>query len=61
MVLARDLQAFIKFKQEQFQELIDKKFSAGLQIVQVTAKLQLLNNFVSLMKLISVSPSLIYL
>ena len=61
MVLARDLQAFMKFKQEQFQELIHKKFSAGLQIVQLSAKLQLLNNFVSLMKLISVSPSLLYL
>ena len=38
MVLARDLQAFLKFKQER----IDQKLSAGPQKVQFSAELQLL-------------------
>ena len=45
MVLARDLQEFMKFKQEQIQELIDQKLSAGPQKVQFFAELQLLKQF----------------
>ena len=45
MVISRDLQAFMKFKQEQIQELIDQKFSAGPQKVQFSAELQLLKQF----------------
>ena len=45
MVLARDLQAFMKFKQERIQELIDQKLSAGPQKVQFSAELQLPKQF----------------
>ena len=45
MVVARDLQAFMKFKQERIQELIDQKLSAGPQKVQFSAELQLLKHF----------------
>ena len=45
MVLASDLQAFMKFKQEQIQELIDQKLTAGPQKVQFSAELQLLKQF----------------
>ena len=45
MLLARDLQAFMKFKQERIQELIDQKISAGTQKVQFSAELQLLKQF----------------
>ena len=45
MVVARDLQAFMKFKQERIQELIDQKLSAGPQKVQLSAELQLLKHF----------------
>ena len=45
MVLARDLQAFMKFKQEWIQELSDQKLSAGPQKVQFSAELQLLKQF----------------
>ena len=43
MVLSRDLQAFMKFKQERIQELIDQKLSEGPQKVQFSAELQLLS------------------
>ena len=45
MVLARDLQAFMKIKQKRIQELIDQKLSAGPQKVQFSAELQLLKHF----------------
>ena len=45
MVLARDLQAFMKFKQVRIQELIDQKLLAGPQKVQFSAELQLLKQF----------------
>ena len=45
MVVARDLQAFMKFKQERIQELIDRKLSAGPQKVQFSADFQLLTHF----------------
>ena len=45
MVLARDLQAFMKFKQERIQELIDQKLSAGPQKVQFSAEMKLLKQF----------------
>ena len=45
VVLARDLQAFMKFKQERILELIDQKLSAGPQKAQFSAELQLLKQF----------------
>ena len=45
MVLARNLQAFMKFKQERIQELIDQKLSMGPQKVQFSADLLLLKLF----------------
>ena len=45
MVLSRDLQEFMKFKQERIQELIDQKLSADPQKAQFSAELQLLKQF----------------
>ena len=45
MVVARDLQAFMKFKQERIQEMIDQKLSADKQKVQFSADVQLLKHF----------------
>ena len=45
IVVARDLQAFMKFKQGQIQELFDQKLSAGPQKVQFSAELQFLKQF----------------
>ena len=45
MVVARDLQAFMMFKQEPIQELIDQNLSAGPEKVQFSAELQLLKQF----------------
>ena len=45
MVVARDLQAFMMFKQERIQELIDQKLSAGPQNVPFSAELQFFKHF----------------